>query len=108
MNRRDFFRRSALVAAGAVAADQLELLDRLGRVRTMFAGWSAPVDGGGGITVTNAQWDALLRETYVSEGLVSAINTVWPLRSPFGSRLTPLRQWSTEIAPHMTIDLVYP
>ena len=29
MNRRDFLRRSALVAAGAVAADQVELLERL-------------------------------------------------------------------------------
>lgn len=29
MNRRDFLRRAAIVAAGAVAADQLELLERL-------------------------------------------------------------------------------
>lgn len=29
MNRRDFLRRAAIVAAGAVAADQLEILERL-------------------------------------------------------------------------------
>lgn len=39
MNRRDFLRRSALIAAGVVAADQLELLERLAH-RRVFAGWS--------------------------------------------------------------------
>ena len=29
MNRRDFLRRAAVVAAGAIAADQLEILERL-------------------------------------------------------------------------------
>lgn len=29
MNRRDFLRRSTLIAAGVVAADQIELLERL-------------------------------------------------------------------------------
>lgn len=29
MNRREFFKRAALIAAGVVAADQLELLERL-------------------------------------------------------------------------------
>lgn len=40
MNRRDFLRRSALVAAGVVAADQLDVLDRLGWKRRFFPGWS--------------------------------------------------------------------
>jgi hypothetical protein len=40
MNRRDFLRRSALIAAGAVAADQLELIERLGWRRKFFAGWT--------------------------------------------------------------------
>lgn len=42
MNRREFFRRAALIAAGVVAADQVELLERLGH-RKVFAGW-APLD----------------------------------------------------------------
>lgn len=36
MNRREFLRRAALVAAGVVAADQLELLERLAH-RKVFA-----------------------------------------------------------------------
>lgn len=42
MDRRDFFRRSAVLAAGVVAADQLELVERLGWKRRFFAGWSEP------------------------------------------------------------------
>jgi len=36
MNRRDFLRRASLIAAGIVAADQLELLEKLSWKRTMF------------------------------------------------------------------------
>jgi hypothetical protein len=39
MDRRRFFRNSAILAAGLVAADQLELLDRLGWERKLFSGW---------------------------------------------------------------------
>lgn len=42
MNRRAFFRNASLLAAGAVAADQLELVERLGWKRRFFAGWSEP------------------------------------------------------------------
>lgn len=38
MNRREFTRRALLIASGFVAADQLELLDRLGWHRTLFPG----------------------------------------------------------------------
>lgn len=37
MNRRDFLARASLIAAGAVAADQMELIDRLGWKRSLFA-----------------------------------------------------------------------
>lgn len=40
MNRRDLLRRASLLAAGAVAADQLELIERLGWTRRLFPGWS--------------------------------------------------------------------
>lgn len=36
MDRRAFLRNSALITSGVVAADQLELLDRLGWVRRFF------------------------------------------------------------------------
>jgi len=36
MNRRDFLRRSAILTAGVVAVDQLEILDRLGWTRSLF------------------------------------------------------------------------
>lgn len=39
MNRRDFFHRSAILAAGVVAADQLALLERLTHRRRFFPGW---------------------------------------------------------------------
>jgi len=37
MNRRDFFRRAAAIAAGVVAADQFEILERLNH-RKVFSG----------------------------------------------------------------------
>lgn len=98
MNRRDFLRRSALIAAGAVAADQLELLDRLGWVRRFFPGfgsegnaWQRLTDGAGnGITCTSEQWDALLTDEYVTAGLMSAINKTTPLLTLFrGRRVAP-------------------
>ena len=38
MNRRDWLRGAALLTAGVVAADQLELVERLGWKRRFFAG----------------------------------------------------------------------
>lgn len=42
MNRRDFLRRASLVASGAIAADQFELLDRLGWVPRLFGSIAIP------------------------------------------------------------------
>lgn len=39
MDRRRFLRSAALVAAGVIAADQLEVADRLGWTRKLFAAW---------------------------------------------------------------------
>lgn len=54
MNRRDFLRRSALVAAGIAAADQLEILEGLTWRRRFFA-WGPLADchitGNGGTAV---------------------------------------------------------
>ena len=44
MNRRDWLKRTALLAAGTIAADQLELLDRLGWTRTVFPSISLGAD----------------------------------------------------------------
>jgi hypothetical protein len=42
MKRRDFLQRAASLVALGVAADQLELLERLAHTRTVFPGWRAP------------------------------------------------------------------
>jgi hypothetical protein len=36
VNRRDWLKKAAIIASGVVAADQLEILDRLGWTRTLF------------------------------------------------------------------------
>ena len=41
-SRRDFLGRAAALVALGVAADQIELIERLMWRRTAFAGWSAP------------------------------------------------------------------
>lgn len=41
MNRREWLRNATLLAAGVIAADQLELLDRLAP-RSLFAAWGSP------------------------------------------------------------------
>jgi hypothetical protein len=98
MDRRQFLRRAALVASGAVAADQLELLDRLGWVRRWFAGWRAPADGwvrvegaDSGMYATQAQWDALPDEYYVRNGVVAAINAASPFPADHLRRVSPRR-----------------
>lgn len=55
MNRRDFLRRSALIAAGVVAADQIDLLDRLGWRRKFFPGWTAPRSTAGLYRITGIE-----------------------------------------------------
>lgn len=44
LSRRDFLRNAALVAAGTVAANQLDLLDKIGWRRRFFLGWSTQRD----------------------------------------------------------------
>lgn len=46
MNRREWLRGATQISAGVVAADQLELLDRLGWKRRFFAGadFTSPYD----------------------------------------------------------------
>jgi hypothetical protein len=41
MNRRDFLKRLGLATAGIVAADQLEIIERLGWKRRFFQGFTA-------------------------------------------------------------------
>jgi hypothetical protein len=82
MDRRAFLRRASLVAAGTVAADQLDILDRLGCVRSLFPGFGAwpvafnpptPTDTLSyigephhvSIATTSADLDAMFREAYI-------------------------------------------
>lgn len=39
MNRRLFLRHAALLTASVVAADQMDIVERLGWTRRLFAGW---------------------------------------------------------------------
>jgi hypothetical protein len=60
MDRRRFLRNGLLVAGGAIAADQLELADRLGWTRRLFPG----ADVGRPVTTTEQELNALLRRVY--------------------------------------------
>lgn len=76
MNRREFLRNAAIIAAGAIAVDQIELLERLAPRRLLFPGADF---GPRTHFVTVEQWDRLLREHYITPMLL-AINTPTPLR----------------------------
>lgn len=82
MNRRDFLRRSALIASGVVAADQLEILERLNH-RKIFALGDIPDLSHYGkaewpATVPESCLDALLQEDYVRDGIRDAVNSTTP------------------------------
>lgn len=62
MDRRLFLRRASLIAAGIVAADQLDLLDRLSWSRTMFP--SGTIVSAPGASITDADLSALLKGVY--------------------------------------------
>lgn len=84
MNRRDFVRSSGLLSLGGlVAGPQVwEWLERLTWKRTLFPGF-----GGGSVALTVADWDALLKDAYVNESIVEAVN----IATPFAAHL---RRWS--------------
>lgn len=91
MNRREFLRRAALIAAGAVAADQLELLDRLGWTRSLFPGvgnglWSGAVSAGEPFSM--AMFDRILQEAYCKP-MIEAFGPLVPLETPLRSRRVP-------------------
>lgn len=108
MNRRDFLRRSSLIAAGVVAADQLEILERVGR--RVFPGFGAGVrtlSPG----ITSAQWDAVLRENYGRP----CIEAMLSVESPFKAKLEgrklrgavyrePSHSLEIRVSPEVTAD----
>lgn len=84
MNRRDFLRRASFAASGIVAADQFELLDRMGWVRRFFASFCMRREERpwqGYPPITNSQWDKLLQENYVKDSLSFAIEFAKPFES---------------------------
>lgn len=83
MNRRDFLRRAALVAAGAVAADQVELLDRLGWKRRLFAGWSPEYTIYKGVRVGG--WTRHIPQ----DGGMIVVEYALPTEPIIGARFTP-------------------
>lgn len=84
MNRRDFLRRAALVAAGAVAADQLELVERLGWRRRFFPGWSRSPDAY--MMYRGVKIDGY---TVRSGGIVTVEFHLPPIGRVIGARYTP-------------------
>ena len=70
ITRREWLRRAALLASGAVAADQLDLLDRLGWTRTMFPSAAVPLPSVHALRVVMTVHDGIIRServtTYVS------------------------------------------
>lgn len=67
MNRRDFFRRSALLSAGIVAANQLELIDRLTWKRSLFPGATFTKRNGLYIATSNPNVDLAVSIMYADE-----------------------------------------
>lgn len=69
MNRREFFRRSSLIAAGVIAADQLELLEKLAHSKVFQGADFAPpiiLDPKYGPLVTLANLDEATKRVYRS------------------------------------------
>jgi hypothetical protein len=64
MDRRDFLRRASLVAAGLVAADQLELLERLMFKRRLWPGHSFTVPNGGVLQLVDKNGTVLVEYNF--------------------------------------------
>lgn len=79
MDRREWLKRAALIATGTVAADQLELLDRLGWVRRLFPSAAIP--------------PTYLHQTFtlgftVSKELLEDDGFIWPQRIMTASEIS--------------------
>ena len=86
MNRREWLRGAALISAGVVAADQLDLVERLGWKRRFFAGadFTSPYDArrfsvfaGGDFTVGDPV--ALVRGGHLVNNALGIVTTANPL-----------------------------
>jgi hypothetical protein len=64
MDRRDFLRRASLVAAGLIAADQLELLERLTFKRRLWPGHSFADPEGGLLQVVDKNGAVLVEYNF--------------------------------------------
>ena len=66
MDRRQWLRNAALIASGAVAADQIDLLEQLGGWARRFFPSAAvtPAPLAESLIVTNAELNALLKKVY--------------------------------------------
>lgn len=95
MNRRDFLRRAALVAAGAVAADQLDLLERLAPKR-LWAGhsfneptiqvWKEKADFYGISGLHLGDHVAYVRSGALVTNSIATVTSISPLTLTFNSR----------------------
>jgi len=81
MNRRDFLRNAAIITAGAIAADQLELLERLAPRRLYWPGFDFGQSPR--YVATLSDWDRLLRTVYTEYD----IPDLFPVQTPLARRL---------------------
>jgi len=88
MNRRDFLRRVALVTAGVVAADQLELLERLvWTPRKLWTGYSS--------LSTTDELNRILREVY-ADNYIKLLEMETPFLSKF-PQFSPRVEWKFDL-----------
>lgn len=67
MDRRAFLRNAGLLAAGVVAANQLEVVERLGWRRRFFSLWAAPTLWGDGVHDDAPALNALFRGEKIND-----------------------------------------
>lgn len=79
MDRREFFRRSALVAAGVVATDQLDILERLFHKRRFFPGWKPVWQPNHGYLITQEMIDDDVYAGPARAGAERMSNGLWIL-----------------------------
>src|SRR4051812_47025301 len=85
MNRREFLRNAAIIAGGIVAADQMELLERLAPRRLLFPGadfgtWTTNTYASSRVFTTK-MLDDMIKEIYCAPTLLA-----FPLHTPLIER----------------------
>lgn len=81
MNRREFLRNAAIIAAGTIAVDQLELLERLAPRRLLFNGADFRTWDTCSRVFTHKMLDDMIKEVYCAPTLA-----LFPLLTPLAEQ----------------------